>query len=280
VARDQGDQGDGNATTGFKRFRKRLEDNKIFFETLAALFVAVAAVVVGILADRIYARQADLLAVQTQLMRIDHMARIRASRGLTYDPRTHKYATEYMDITNSGAPVSNFHVTEYSFFSVETFISDTARIDYLVPVGNYFDADTETDSPTGQLAHFYSEQQNNIKAFDAGNYLTEEANKLTKRTDKVQDYAFTHVIKFIRNTYTNALGENVEEYGCIGGINYVNISNNIGSDTFQYFTASIATPTWLDMTTMNEKGLSTALYKAWKVGAFNNSLHQTPKQCE
>lgn len=89
--------------------RDWLEKNKIFFETITAVFLAIMAIVVSFEANQI-------ASYQTKIMKAEQSPILHFKVDEIYDPTTSNYTRDELIISNVGSPLSEFKYDHVVFF--------------------------------------------------------------------------------------------------------------------------------------------------------------------
>lgn len=139
------------------RFRRWLSENKIFFDTLAAVTLSGMALVVSYGSYRQTSLQTKIQAAQAAPILIVKSEQIQ-------NPDTRFYEEHRVTISNLGSPVRTFASSVRSAAIIEvTDHAGNREPNIVLPLSGYFAADFETGDGKGVLAT-YTGNKNNLKA--------------------------------------------------------------------------------------------------------------------
>jgi len=162
-----------------------LKKNKIFFEIISPIVIAIAIIMVSIQANKIMLQQAEL-------MKLAQLPVLRVDITRTHPPES-SYPVEKLTISNIGAPLQEFYYQDMVFLE-----ADRRKI---VLGGSYLILD-KTNNPKGELVTFrlYSgEAWGVISAF------------MTLAIEKRLGISYCRMDEYMRLKYKDILGQNHDE---------------------------------------------------------------------
>ncbi|HHC6465846.1 TPA: hypothetical protein ACN36C_004600 [Vibrio parahaemolyticus] len=174
-----------------------LENNKVYFETVAPVFISIAALLVSVSSFMLTNQQLDLA-------KVEHQPNIYLKESYLYDEKLQSaYETE-LRVINTGAEISNFSQKVRSLLELE-FYTDTGKYATYLPIYGYYDTSFRSSEPTGELVL--------VKGY-MNNTLFHNLYVQTLSSDFNDKYG-TVFVKLIHGTqvsYVSKLGENRNEY--------------------------------------------------------------------
>lgn len=178
--------------------RDWLERNKIFFETITAIFLTIMAIEVSLEANRIASYQTDILKSE--------------NLPLVYCVESSNYTSGgyvgQLTIYNAGPPLTEFDCAVLVFYKV-VYLQSSGTLDMeertaLIQLSNYYTGNL-THNPTGVLAKFSGE--NYIEANRAKISFCELAWEPINRTSYFPFLRDIEIVKYINVEYKDIFGE-------------------------------------------------------------------------
>ena len=188
--------------------------NKIFFETLAASALALAAIIVAVVQTWIAKRQSDLTDRQTSLANLQ--TRIAEAQAMpTFDTRvvqvrdqtTQKVDHIFLAINSSGGPVQEFNARTVFIVQIKGAANSKpiSNTEIKFRVSDYFAVSEVSAATTGRLVTKVGVNNNRVLS-DFANALREEANL------RGWMYAIVDEIIYLRVDYRDILGRSHRNY--------------------------------------------------------------------
>lgn len=180
--------------------RDWLNNNKIFFETIAVLLLALMAIIVSWNTNQI-------ASYQTDIMKSEHLPIIHLDIAQIYDPSTKNYTRDELIISNLGAPLSEFETEEAIFFKVGYSNHKDGKI-ALIPLYGYYNAIFLTGNATGELVTFLNDEVAEGNKYRAVHMSSEYNDFVQKRNG----YGFANLVRYVRVSYKDIFGEIHKEF--------------------------------------------------------------------
>lgn len=196
--------------------RDWLERNKIFFETITAIFLTIMAIEVSLEANRIASYQTDILKSE--------------NLPLVYCVESSNYTSGgyvgQLTIYNAGPPLTEFDCAVLVFYKV-VYLQSSGTLDMeertaLIQLSNYYTGNL-THNPTGVLAKFSGE--NYIEANRAKISFCELAWEPINRTSYFPFLRDIEIVKYINVEYKDIFGETHAETYSISSSGSRKLSN-------------------------------------------------------
>jgi hypothetical protein len=189
------------AVDHWDRSRRVLKKNKIFFDTIAAVFLSVMATIVSWGSYTQARLQTRLQTAQSLPFILVKSAQLPDDKGI--------YAEHRVTIENVGNSVREFRSTVRSTMLIEiTSKKDgTKEPELVIPVSGYFAADFETGDAKGLLST-YNGVNNHSRAVALDRYVSTDPLRFIQ-------VRFVHLFTV---SYTNALGSHQTECFKIDGV--------------------------------------------------------------
>jgi hypothetical protein len=99
--------------------KKWLQDNKIYFETIAAALIGIASIFLTIASIRVASETNKISKMQVQMARAEHLPVLDLVMDIQKEPEGKVYAYDQLTVRNLGSPLSEFSEEEATFFKVE-----------------------------------------------------------------------------------------------------------------------------------------------------------------
>jgi hypothetical protein len=186
-----------------------LQENKIYFETVAAVFLSVAAILVTTAQTIFIFKQARLMDMQTKVGKQQSLPQFIIRRVVFSDPNYKKYydkhyiTDEWIEITNLGGVFYNLQSSEVVILEIEYQYNlqpwKSSKTIQIPVFGYYF-----TEEPPKNKGRFYIKGNHNlVKFYDLQKDL---------RTLAGEDYAFLSQKTYLKLTYRDLLGDLHNDY--------------------------------------------------------------------
>lgn len=180
-----------------------VQHNKIFFETLAAVFLTIMSIIVGIAQWSSANSQNKIAEIQKELAEAQALPSFEIKIEQFKDQQSGMYNRNDLIILNHGGPAYNFEA-ESAYFIKTTYADPTVSCELRVPLDGYFAADFEGSGSTGQLVQMYGDKNNLMYS-----ELTNEPIELNKNNS----YALNLQQElYLKLSYTDLLNRSHMEY--------------------------------------------------------------------
>jgi len=206
-----------------RRVRDILDDNEIFFSTIAFTILTIMSLIVSVVAVFIASRQADIANKQTALISIQTSLLIRQNQPIIHLALSHApFLHDSLTVSNIGAPIDNFNDQPITFIEINVSKypannnnSFSTTRDYFTPVDSYYNQFFPTGNATGLLDRWIG------VGFKGGNearlgFLIDTANAFFKKKGQ---FLTIGIWRYIRADYSDLFGENhsdlyyIDEFG-------------------------------------------------------------------
>jgi hypothetical protein len=189
----------------FKRFRATLKLNKVFFETIATVMLAIMAIVVSIAQYITASHQTRLLALQTQIAEAQALPQYEIAIHQKFNSATGKYDESDLIVDNHGGPIHNFSAKAIYTLAVSFDIPRVASGKCDLFVNGYFTSQFASAAGTGVLVTM-SNYQNNKRFSDLYRGASEAA--------EAQKWTFMNIEEqiIVRLHYRDLLDRSHEDY--------------------------------------------------------------------
>ncbi|MCR9966069.1 hypothetical protein [Vibrio antiquarius] len=174
-----------------------LEENKIYFETLAPVLLGVAAVLVSISSYMLTEKQLRVASLEAE-------PHFYLKEVYLYDEKLKKAYEQELRIFNSGAGISKFDASLSTMVEVEFYNKQGKQIEY-IPLYGYYNGWYPSSEPKGELT-LIKGHLNNEKFFDVIWALNDP--EFTKKNGIV----FLRLRHAVEIEYENMLGESGKKY--------------------------------------------------------------------
>jgi hypothetical protein len=203
--------------------RDWLNKNKIFFETIAVVLLAIMAIIVSWNTNQI-------VSYQTDIMKSEHLPIIHLDTALIYDTSTENYTRDELIISNLGAPLSEFESQEAIFFKVQYGLINKELKTALIPIYGYYFLGG-TGNATGKLeklANYALPEGNNYKAVHVTWAFSDFAQKKNA-------HGFVDLVRYIRVIYKDIFGEIHDEFYIASPLGTYRLNETEGKKIFKYY---------------------------------------------
>ena len=203
-----------NSNNRIERLRDWLNINKIFFETIVAIFLAGMAITLTIMSITVSIQTNEIAFYETELMKMENQPIFRFD--VTYDTidfDQFEYpvpADEMLIINNIGKPLKEFSSKKMIFLKMGYLENGINTKLAFVPITYYI-----VSIPTGDLTNelmtfrgpylFDQKTGNRLKVLEAGDDLSEYVHRLN-----ANDSVSIDILRYIKVEYTDIFG-NIHE---------------------------------------------------------------------
>jgi hypothetical protein len=182
--------------------RKWLEKNKIYFETVTAVFLSLMAIIVAFASGRQTYRQTQLIALQTRIEKEKALPQFVVKATKELDKKTNYFKDDILSVVNKGGIVSNLKGNSFVFLRIEMTpkpgVSGSRKI-LMVPLTGYYSSSFYPSDGDGKVLVCQG-YQNNRKAAK----LEREFNDIANRKGW---FGYISVKRYIYLKYRGLLNE-------------------------------------------------------------------------
>jgi hypothetical protein len=157
-----------------ERLRSFLRQNKIFFETVAALALSLMAVVVGVAQYKTMSQQTSLIGLQTRIAEAQALPQFEIAIKQKLNVDTAKFDDNYLVVENHGGPVHRFDSEPAYFLKVTVVTQSNSMGKVEIPVNGYFLSQAVSSSGTGVLTTIMG-NHNNASFINLNHQISEAA---------------------------------------------------------------------------------------------------------
>ena len=238
-----------------KNIKKWLKSNKIFFETITMVLIAVMAIIVSFQANQISYYQSELMNYQTEIMKAEYKPILKFILGLTYNEDLEKYTNEELKIINDGAPIRKFHSNALITFSFESMILNKPLIYNRIPIFGYYDTTQTTINFTGEIETSFCTQVEEGNLYKSSNIVREFSDYVRNNSNFLFSNAYLN--RYVEVSYEDTLGDPHHEYYFVNMFGSYQITNDFGDTikeeyetralNFAYLTVEELYDNWLNL---------------------------------
>lgn len=229
--------------------RRRLQRNKVFFETLASITLTIMAVLVSWHATRI-------AALQTELTKLEKQPIFRFDVVLQFDPATQVYARDRLVVSNIGTPVREFDCRVYTFFKAEYGRRGQPLKTALIPLHGYYSASGVSKNLTGELQEFVAPDVPEGNNSRAANLIR----GFGRRGDQHDAFAFLDVLRYVRVRYKDIWGEWHDDLYLVGSFTSSKLEDRDARLVIIEYETKWSSSLWVEFA----KASPELLYEKWK----------------
>lgn len=188
--------------------RDWLVKNKIFFETITAVFLTIMAIVVSFEANQIS-------SYQTEIIKKQQLPILHFEVDQIYDSATSNYTRDELTISNVGSPLSEFKSDYAIFFKIDSGQRDEPPKTALIPLEGYYFHTVITNKPVGELAriaNYAIPEGNNYKA-------GQTMRSFYKYAEERNAWGLIDIVRYVRVKYKDIFGDYHIEYYYVSPLN-------------------------------------------------------------
>ena len=189
----------------WSELRRRLEENKIIFETLAATLLSGMAIVVAVAQTCSANKQATLQDLQTKIAEAQALPQFEIRFEQEYDAAAGTFRTNVITITNVGGSVHEVSVSTAEFLEVSSARRFGEHRVTPIAITGYLNSQFQTAATTGLLVTLRTEG-NNTRETEIVRGVADLARK--------SGWAYANIDRkiFLRVTYRDLLGRYHADY--------------------------------------------------------------------
>ena len=204
-----------------KSCRKCLRRNKIFFETIAAFFLTIMAIIISY-------RGNQIASYQIKLMKQEKQPRLEFCVNLTFD--SEGYPTDdVLIISNTGPPLSEFGCQYVIFLEIEYGkIRENIRTT-MIPLIGYYDWKTAPNYTTGKLATL-SRPGVSEDNYQRTNMALLEFQISTTKGDTA---GFGKIVRYVQVWYKDIWEEKHVKFYFVDEFGFSEVENEKGNEIFK-----------------------------------------------
>ena len=170
------------------RFRKCLEDNKIFFEVIVASLLSFMAIYVSFQANKI-------AEIQTKIMQEEDLPQLEIRINQEYNEQLELYDNVVWKIINQGGRLSDFDTEAYSFYK---FFYHPDYDTLQIPLYSYLNMRGFLTGESEGLIYQIDNNHHGVKEIEL--------------RDSLSDFGFYQIETYMTIFYKDIFNENHEEY--------------------------------------------------------------------
>ena len=241
-----------------KSCRRCLRRNKIFFETIAAVFLTIMAITISY-------RGNQIASYQIQLMKQEKYPILDFCVDLTLDSEGHPI-DDVLIISNAGPPLSEFGCHYVVFLEIEYGKIGEKIGTTMIPLIGYYDWTTMPNRQIGELATLSK------SGVSEGNY--QRANmallEFQKSAMKGKTTGFGEIVRYVQVWYKDIWGEKHVKFYFVDEFGSSEIENEKGKEIFKEHEDKLRESLYLKLEELSAE----SLYEMWArcVAADNEKM--------
>ena len=217
--------------------RDWLNNNKIFFETIVAVILAIMAIALTIMSINVSIKTNEIAFYETEIIKMENQPIFEFKVTYYYDINDFNYPVvhEKLIINNVGKPLKEFNCEKMIFLKI-TYWENNYPKPAFIPIDYYFPVRSKGNL-TGELITFqdsygpYEKTGNVFKVLQAEKNLSEYVNRLN-----ANDSVNIDILRFIKVEYTDIFGIIHDEIYLVDQVNGAyKLNENDGATISKYY---------------------------------------------
>lgn len=195
-------------TDKMAKIRKWLKKNKIFFDTLAVIGIALMSIMLSYMSIQISADSNQIAFYETEIMKMQNQPIFQFDVNNIYHDS--KYEEEQLIISNKGSPVSGFTSNYIVFLEITYYENGSFSEFVLIPIYDYYGL----IYPSGNL----SGEMSNLEGWHKANPKKWNYDEVKKANELFGDFAYKNnaighinILRFMKVRYTDIFGNTHNE---------------------------------------------------------------------
>jgi len=181
--------------------RSWLNNNKIFFETIVALLLAVMAITLTIMSINVSEKANEIAFYETEITKMENQPifRFMLDSNFIYLDNDIVPAKEQLIVSNIGKALKEIDCRSIIFLKITYWKNESLPEYALIPINDYYFTEFHTTNLTGELIYFQShlyynrETGNRLEIHKANNNFSEFAIKQNDNSGSIEILRFINV---------------------------------------------------------------------------------------
>lgn len=217
-----------------EKIREFLINNKIFFETIVAVLLAIMAITLTINSNEIASYEIELKKMENQpLLKFD----VNLSE---YDYENYRFTKDQLIISNIGTPPKEFKIDNIIFLNI-AYENEHGRFENaLIPINNYYGLGSPTGNLIGKLVNFKDKYYYYYENHGNYEYISIANDEFTKFAVNKNSLGYINIMRIVKFEYKDIYEKSHEEMYYVDPYGYkthklTKNNENIVSDYYDDF---------------------------------------------